>query len=73
MTKLDLIDQALALPIEDQLDLAQRLWERASPPEDDLLSKELVDHLETRRQEALNDPEGSLSWSEVKARLAKHS
>jgi hypothetical protein len=73
MTKLDLLDQALALPVEDQLDLAQRLWERASPPEDNLLPKELVDLLKTSRQEALADPARSLLWSEAKARLAKSS
>jgi putative addiction module component (TIGR02574 family) len=71
MSKLDLLDQALALSVEDQLDLAQRLWERASPPKGDFLSKELVDLLETRRQEALADPGGSVPWSEVKARLTQ--
>ena len=69
MTKDDLTRIALELPIDDQLDLAQTLWDHASPPADFNLTPELAEVLETRLQEARENPEAGLPWEEVKARL----
>ena len=55
MTKADLIRQALELPLDEQLDLAQTLWEHASPETDFTLTAELRDLLESRRLEARSD------------------
>jgi putative addiction module component (TIGR02574 family) len=71
MTKTALLDQALTLPVEDQLDLAQSLWEHASPPEDSQLPQDLIDLLESRRQEAIENPDAGVPGDEVKARLEK--
>lgn len=71
MTKADLARLALALPIDDQLDLAQTLWERASPPSIFSLTPELAETLEARLKEAQDNPEAGLPWEEVKARLRK--
>ncbi|MEP7009053.1 MAG: addiction module protein [Acidobacteriota bacterium] len=72
MTKTELALQALALPIEEQLDLAQEIWENVSPPPDLRLSDDLRDLLEERRAEALAHPEDAVPWEEVRARLLGH-
>lgn len=69
MTKADLTRRALELPVEDQLDLAQTLWEHASPPADFSLSPELAELLEGRLQAARKNPEAGVPWEEVKSRL----
>ena len=58
MTKSEIAQQALSLPFEDQLDLAQTLWENASPPPDFELSPELKELLEARLKEAQENPDG---------------
>jgi putative addiction module component (TIGR02574 family) len=73
MTKADLTRRALELPVEDQLDLAQTLWEHASPPADFDLSPKLAKFLEARRQEASENPEAGLPWEEIKARLLRRT
>ena len=52
MTKTDLARHALELPIEEQIELAQTLWEHASPEADLALSDELRNLLEARLLEA---------------------
>ena len=69
MTKTDLARQALELPIDEQLDLAQTLWDKAAPAPDLTLPLELRELLEARRLEARTNPGAGLSWQEVKARL----
>ena len=73
MTKTELVQQALALPVEEQLDLAQEIWENASPPPDLYLSDDLRDLLDERRTEALAHPEDVAPWEEVRARLLGRS
>lgn len=69
MTKADLTRHALELPVEEQIELAQTLWEHASPTADFTLSDELKDLLEARLFEARANPDAGLSWEDVKARL----
>jgi putative addiction module component (TIGR02574 family) len=69
MTKADLTQRALELPLDEQLDLAQTLWEHASPSADYTLSDDLKDLLEARLLEARRNPEAGIPWEEVKARL----
>lgn len=69
MAKADLIRQALELPLDDQLDLAQTLWDHASPEADYSLSPDLEQLLEARRLEALENPDAGIPWEEVRARL----
>ena len=71
MTKANLTRLALELPIEEQLDLAQELWDHASPPADFSLSPELKELLEARLHEAHANPEAGIPWTEMKARLLK--
>jgi putative addiction module component (TIGR02574 family) len=69
MTKADLTRQALELPLDDQLDLAQALWEHASPVADYSLPPELEQLLAARLLEAHENPEAGVPWEEVRARL----
>lgn len=69
MTKRDLTRLALELPLDEQLELAQTLWEHAAPPADFTLPAELKDLLEARLIEARKNPEAGVPWEEVKARL----
>lgn len=71
MTKTDLRQEALALPVEDQLDLAQALWENASPPSEFEISPELKELLEARLKDAQEHPDDGLTWEEVKAEVFK--
>jgi putative addiction module component (TIGR02574 family) len=71
MTKTDLTRLALELPIDERLDLAQTLWDSASPPEDFELTDGLRDLLDARLQEAEANPEAGITWEEMKARLLK--
>lgn len=73
MTKTDIARIAFELPLDEQLDLAQSLWERASPPADFTLSAELKELLEARRQEAHAHPEAGISWEDMKARLLRRA
>ncbi len=69
MTKSQLTHEALALPMEDQLDLAQALWQNASPPPELELSPELKTMLEARLKEAQENPDDGHTWEEVKAHV----
>lgn len=73
MTKADLSRLAQDLPVNEQLELAQELWEQASPPPDFALSSDLKELLEARLFEARNSPEPGISWEEMKARLLKRA
>lgn len=59
----------MELPIEDQIELAQTLWEHASPGADFTVSAELKDLLKARLLEAHANPEAGSPWEDVKARL----
>jgi putative addiction module component (TIGR02574 family) len=71
MTKSDLIRMALRPPREEQLEIAQAIWERAAPSVDFTVPPELRDLLEARLLEAHSNPETGISWEEIKACLAK--
>jgi putative addiction module component (TIGR02574 family) len=71
MTKAELTRLALELPIDDQLDLAQTLWEHASPPADFTLSPELEELLDERIREAEANPNAGITWEELEARLRR--
>jgi putative addiction module component (TIGR02574 family) len=73
MMKSDLARLALELPIEEQLDLAQTLWDHASPPADFTLTPELEELLEARLREAQADPGAGIPWEDMKARLLKRA
>ena len=73
MTKADLVRQALELPLDEQLELAQTLWEHASPATDFSLPADLRDLLEARLLEARANPEAGVPWEEVKARLFRRA
>jgi putative addiction module component (TIGR02574 family) len=68
MTTAEIRKQALKLSVDEQLDLAQALWERASPTPVFSLSDEVRTLLEDRRAEALANPEGGIPWEQVEAR-----
>jgi putative addiction module component (TIGR02574 family) len=69
MTKADLTRHALELPINEQIELAQTLWEHASPEADFVLSEDLKELLEARLFEARAHPEEGIAWEEMKVRL----
>ena len=71
MTKADLTRLALELPIDERLDLAQTLWDSVVSPEGFTLTPELRDLLDARLREAEANPDGSVTWEEMKARLLR--
>src|SRR5436305_11712331 len=73
MTKADLTRLALELPIDERLDLALTLWDSAAPPEDFTLTPELRDLLDARLLEAEANPDTSVTWEEMKARLLRRN
>ena len=73
MTKTDLARLALELPIDERLDLAQTLWDSASPPDDFTLTSELRDLLDARLLEAEANPDTDITWAEMKARLLRRA
>jgi len=70
MTKAELAAEALRLPLEDRLSLAESLWDSVendagSLPLHDWQRRILDERLESARQ----DPDAWLTWEEVKARV----
>jgi putative addiction module component (TIGR02574 family) len=73
MTKADIIRLALELPIDERLDLAQTLWDSALPSNGFTLTPELRDLLDARLLEAEANPDTSVIWEEMKARLLREA
>ena len=69
MTRTELQEKLLGLPLEERLDLAQALWDSAVPEPQIVLTDEQKDLLERRRAAFLEDPDGCHSWDDVKARI----
>jgi putative addiction module component (TIGR02574 family) len=69
MTRAELQEELLGLPLEERLDIAQALWDSAVPQPEIVLTDEQKALLEKRRAEFLADPDGCDSWEEVKARI----
>lgn len=65
MTKAEIREQALSLPVDDQLDLAQKLWDNASPPDDFTVTAELRELLDERLETARRDPKNRSSIEET--------
>ncbi len=58
------------LPVEERLDIAQALWDSATPqPDKQVLTNEQKALLEERRAAFLADPDAFHSWTDVKARI----
>ena len=70
MTRAELQDRLMDLPIEERLDLAQTLWDSAAPePDLPALTDEQKALLEKRRAAFLADPDSFHFWEDVKARI----
>ena len=69
MTRAELRQELLGLPLDERLDLAQTLWDSAVPQPEIVLTEEQKDLLERRRAAFLADPEACRPWEEVKARI----
>ena len=70
MTKTEITKAALGLSVQDQLDVARRLWENAAP--DPLeLSPELKELLDARLAELDANPAAGIPWQEAHARIRK--
>ena len=70
MTKAELQEKLMDLPVEERLDLAQTLWDSASPhPEGPELTNGQKAVLEKRRATFLANPDAFDSWEDVKSRI----
>ena len=69
MTRAELQDQLMELPLEERLDIAQRLWDSAVPQPEIVLTDEQKALLEKRRAAFLANPDACHSWEDVKARI----
>jgi putative addiction module component (TIGR02574 family) len=70
LTKTEVSEEALRLPVEERLSLAERLWDSV---EEDAPSLPLHDWqkkiLDERLEAARRNPDAWLTWEEVKARV----
>ena len=69
MTRAELQEELLGLPLEERLDLAQALWDSAVPEPEIVLTDQQKELLEKRRAAFLADLGASHSWDDVKARI----
>ncbi len=70
MTRAQLQEKLMELPVDERLEIAQRLWDSAAPqPEVPVLTEEQKPLLAARRAAFLADPGSFRSWEEVKARI----
>ncbi len=68
MTKSEITQEALQLPLEEQLELAQELWANISPPDFEL-TPELRKMLRERLAEAKANPGAGVPWEEAHQRI----
>jgi len=69
MTRFELQEKMLGLPLEERLDLAQALWDSVVPEPEIVLTDEQKALWEKRRAAFLADPDACQSWDDVKARI----
>ncbi len=70
MTRAELQQKLMELPVDERLDIAQTLWDSATPqPEIPALTDEQKALLSERRAAFLADPAACHPWEEVKARI----
>ncbi len=69
MTRAELQEELLELPLEERLDIAQTLWDSVVPQPEIALTGEQKALLEKRRAAFLADPDACDSWEDVKARI----
>lgn len=69
MTRAELQEELMELPLEERLDIAQALWDSAVPEPEVVLTDEQKGILEKRRAAFLADPDACSSWEDVKARI----
>ncbi len=65
MTKAELTQQALELPVAEQLELAPALWDNASPPDDFTVTSEIRAWLDERLEDARRNPGDHYSVEET--------
>ncbi|HEY2587527.1 MAG TPA: addiction module protein [Tepidisphaeraceae bacterium] len=71
MVAKNLLDNVLALPVDDRLELFEKLRENLlNDPELSALTAEEMQLLDERLAEFEADPTGGAPWEEVEARLA---
>ena len=71
MTKADLQEAVLKLPVDERLELAHALWESASPPPSFELSDAQKQLLDERMKQVRERPEDCLSHDEFTASVER--
>ena len=71
MTKTELAQQILELPVEDQLELAHQVLMLNAPEPDFEISPALRQTLRARLADAKANPETGVPWEEVKESILK--
>jgi putative addiction module component (TIGR02574 family) len=69
MVAKQLLDDVLALPAEDQLELVQQVWDSLANRGDIPLSDDQKRELDFRYEEYLRNPTEGETWEEVEAYL----
>ncbi len=69
MTRAELQEELLELPLEERLDIAQTLWDSVVPQPEIVLTDEQKALLEKRRAAFLAKPDACDPWEDVKARI----
>lgn len=71
MTKTEIRHELESLPLDEQLELADEVMQRATPEEGFILSDDDKRMLVARRDQAIAHPERGVPYEEVRARLFK--
>ena len=69
MSASELFEQAKSLPSEEQIELAQSLWDEATQCSDNDLSPEEASVIDEGLREHEANPDDVVPWEEVKASL----
>jgi putative addiction module component (TIGR02574 family) len=66
LTSEEIVDAALALPVEERAVIVERLLESISPDEEATSEEELAAELDRRRAESLQSGDLGIPWDELK-------
>ena len=65
MSASEILEQIRRLPVEEQYDVAEKVWEEFGDVEDELTPEQAAE-LERRAEEFRNNPQNGIPWEKVR-------
>jgi putative addiction module component (TIGR02574 family) len=65
MSASEILEQIRRLPVEEQYDVAEKVWEEFGDFDDDLTPEQAAE-LERRAEEFRNNPQNGIPWEKVR-------